>query len=148
MSQIVKEGDTISVDYTGKLENGDIFDSSIGKESLTFKTGAAQMIPGFDAAVIGMAVGETKTVAIEPEEAYGKRSDDLFVSMPLADAPPDLKFKIGMMVHLSDKDGNPIPAAVTAIRDETVTLDMNHTLAGETLIFEINLLTIEEQSTV
>ncbi|MBU3915650.1 peptidylprolyl isomerase [bacterium] len=144
MPQTVQIGNTVSVDYTGKLENGDIFDTSIGKESLTFKTGSGQMIPGFEAAVINMAIGESKTVSIPPSEGYGERDDDFFLSMPLADAPPNIKFHKGMMLDLADKDGNPIPAEVIAIDEETVTLDINHPLAGETLIFEIDLLKIEE----
>jgi peptidylprolyl isomerase len=144
MSQTAQKGNTVSVEYTGKLENGDIFDTSIGKDPLSFTMGASQVIPGFDNALMDMAVGDSKTVNIPPEEAYGERKDDLFVSMPLASVPPDMDLKPEMMVHLTDKSGNPVPATVISIEGENVNLDVNHPMAGKTLIFEIELVKIEE----
>ena len=142
MSDTIKTGNKISVEYTGRLESGEVFDTSRGRQPLSFEVGAGQMIKGFDKAVLDMALGEKKTVTIPPEEAYGDKKDDLFISMPIANVPPDMKLEIGMMVQLTDKSGNPVPATVTKIGEENVTLDVNHPLAGKTLIFDIEVVEI------
>lgn len=144
MAQTVQVGNTISVEYTGKLEDGEVFDTSKGKTPLTFKVGAGQLIQGFDQAVVEMAVGDTKTVTITPDEGYGEKRDDLFIDMPLSNIPPDMDLDQGMMVQLQDKQGNPVPATVTDIGEEAVTLDINHPLAGRTLTFDIEIVKIEE----
>ena len=143
MTQTVKTGDKVSVEYTGKFESGDVFDSSSGREPLTFTIGEGQVIPGFDNAVKDMSIGETKTVTVPPDEGYGNRRDDLMISMPKTNAPPDLNLETGMVVQLTDNSGNPVPATITSIEEENVILDINHPLAGRTLIFDIELVSIE-----
>ena len=143
MTQSIKSGDTISVEYTGKLDNGEVFDTSEGREPLTFEVGAGQLIKGFDEAVVDMSVGDSKTVTVTPEEAYGERREDLFISMPLGNVPPDMTLEVGMMVQLTDKSGNPVPAIVTDIGAENVTLDINHPLAGKDLTFDIKVVDIK-----
>lgn len=143
MQETVKLGNTVSVEYTGKLESGEVFDSSEGKEPLVFKTGDGQVIPGFDDAVLNMAVGDTKTVTIQPEDAYGRYRDEMVVTMPVSSIPADITLEVGMMVQLTDKAGNPVPASVVKMDEKDVTLDVNHPLAGMTLIFDIEIVKIE-----
>ncbi len=144
MPETAQKGHTVSVEYTGKFENGDIFDSSIGRDPLIIQLGAGQVIPGFEDALVGMSIGESKTVSIPPEEAYGERKEDLFVTMPLANFPPNLELKEGLAVQLADKEGNPVPATVSEIGDDNAILDINHPMAGKTLIFELEIVKIEE----
>jgi len=139
MAALVQKGDTISVHYTGRLAGGDIFDSSEGREPLKFTVGAGQMIPGFDAAVVGMAPGEKKTVSIAPEQAYGERSDEFLFDFPRANVPEGMEVEQGMQVYLQDNAGNPLPATVVAIGEETLKMDCNHPLAGKTLEFDISI---------
>lgn len=139
MAATVQKGDTISVHYTGRLADGDIFDSSEGREPLKFTVGAGQMIPGFDAAVVGMAPGEKKTVSIAPDQAYGERSDDFLFDFPRANVPEGMELEEGMQVYLQDNAGNPLPATVVAIGEESLKMDCNHPLAGKTLVFDISV---------
>ncbi len=139
MAAIVQKGDTISVHYTGRLAGGDVFDSSEGREPLKFTVGAGQMIPGFDAAVVGMAQGDKKTVSIAPEQAYGERSDDFLFDFPRANVPEGMEVEEGMQVYLQDNAGNPLPATVVAIGEEILKMDCNHPLAGKTLEFDISI---------
>jgi peptidylprolyl isomerase len=139
MAALVQKGDTISVHYTGRLADGDIFDSSEGREPLKFTVGAGQMIPGFDAAVVGMAQGDKKTVSIAPDQAYGERSDDFLFDFPRANVPEGMEVEEGMQVYLQDNAGNPLPATVVSIGEETLKMDCNHPLAGKTLVFDISI---------
>ena len=139
MADPVKTGDTISVEYTGKFDNGETFDTSRGRAPLKFTVGAGQLIPGFDAAVIGMLPGDTKTVTIKPEEGYGVHEPQRTTKMPRAGVPEGMEIHVGMAVQLADQAGNPIPALVTEITDEDVVLDLNHPLAGKTLVFDIEI---------
>ena len=139
MSEAIKKGDTISVHYTGSLENGEVFDSSKGRAPLKFTTGAGQLIKGFDSAVIGMNVGDKKTVNIPPQDGYGERNEDLIVDMPKANMPKDMQVEVGMTLQLADQAGNPVPATVHEICEEVIKMDVNHPLAGETLVFEIEI---------
>ena len=140
MAEKVKKGGTISVHYTGKFEDGEMFDSSEGQSPLIFTVGAGQLIPGFDKAVIDMNPGDKKTVTIPPAEGYGERSEELMVEFPRNSVPEEMELEVGMQVQLRDKDGNPAPAVVTAFNDESVSLDVNHPLAGKTLIFDIEVV--------
>jgi peptidylprolyl isomerase len=140
MTQAIKAGDTISVHYIGKLEDGNIFDSSRGRAPLKFTVGADQVIPGFDNAVLGMTVGDKKTVSIPQNEGYGEHMDELIIAMPKADVPPEMKLSVGMMVQLTDEAGNPVPALVVEMRDTIIVLDANHPLAGKTLVFDIEIV--------
>jgi len=140
MRRAIQSGDTVSVHYTGKLENGEIFDSSSGRRPMTFTVGTGQIIRGFDEAVLGMAVGDKKTVTIAPEMAYGPRQLELIVDIPRTTVPEGMDLEKGMMIELVDPQGNRIPAEVFEILDEVVKMDLNHFLAGKTLVFDIEIV--------
>ena len=140
MKRAIQSGDTVSVHYTGKLENGEIFDSSSGRRPMTFTVGTGQIIRGFDEAVLGMAVGDRKTVTIAPEMAYGPRQLELIVDIPRNTVPEGMELEKGMMIELVDPQGNRIPAEVFEILDEVVKMDLNHFLAGKTLVFDIEIV--------
>ncbi|WP_268036945.1 FKBP-type peptidyl-prolyl cis-trans isomerase [Algoriphagus sp. PAP.12] len=137
-----KKGDNVQVHYTGKLEDGSVFDSSVQREPLGFTVGGGQMIQGFDAAVNGMAVGDKKTVTIPAAEAYGERRDDMLIDVPKTQVPADIKPEIGMQLTLQGGNGQPMPVIVIHVDDEKITLDANHQLAGKDLIFDIELVKI------
>ena len=139
MADEIKNGDTISVNYKGTLESGEVFDSSEGKSPLKFTVGMGQLIKGFDDAVVGMKKGEKKSVTISPENAYGERRDDHVVDFPKANIPEDMEMTIGMVFQLSDESGRAFPAAVKEINDDVVKMDVNHPLAGKTLVFDIEI---------
>jgi len=138
----VKEGDVVKVHYTGKLVNGEQFDSSAGKEPLEFTVGAGQMIKGFDAAMPGMNVGEKKTINIAPEDAYGEKSAEAIIEFPKEQVPADMKLEPGMPLTLSNEEGQPVPVMVVEVKDDIIILDANHFLAGEELVFDIELIEI------
>ena len=138
----VKEGDVVKVHYTGKLVNGEEFDSSAGKEPLEFTVGAGQMIKGFDAAMPGMNVGEKKTINIAPEDAYGEKSAEAIIEFPKEQVPSDMKLEPGMPLTLSNEEGQPVPVMVVEVKDDIIILDANHFLAGEELVFDIELIEI------
>ena len=138
----VKEGDLVRVHYTGKLTSGEQFDSSAGKEPLEFTVGAGQMIKGFDAAMPGMAIGEKKTINIVPEEAYGPKDPNAIIEFPKEHIPADMKLEAGMQLTLTDPNGNPVPVVVVEVKEEVIILDANHFLAGEELVFDIELVEI------
>ena len=142
MEKAIQSGDTISVHYTGKVENGDIFDSSSGRRPLTFTVGTGQIIRGFDEAVVGMTVGQKKTVTIPPEQGYGHRQVELIVDIPKDAVPEDMEIEKGMMIELVDPQGNKMPAEVFEIHDELIRMDLNHFLAGKTLVFDIEIVAI------
>lgn len=135
----IKEGDTVEVHYTGKLSDGKVFDSSQGRGPLKFTVGGGELIAGFDRAVIGLKEGEKTTVEIAPEEAYGTHQEEKVQEVPrtMVDAP-DLEE--GQVLGLETPDGQRLQATVKELNDETITLDFNHFLAGETLTFEIEVL--------
>lgn len=137
-------GKKVKVHYTGTLDDGTKFDSSIDRgEPLEFVCMAGQMIPGFDKAVESMNVGDTITVHLEPSEAYGERSEEAIQTIPLANTPGAEDLPVGETVFLQGPNGQPFPAKVAAMDDTTVTFDMNHELAGKPLNFEIELLEAE-----
>ena len=137
-------GKKVKVHYTGTLDDGTKFDSSIDRgEPLEFVCMAGQMIPGFDKAVESMNVGDTITVHLEPSEAYGERSEEAIQNIPLANIPGAEDLPVGETVFLQGPNGQPFPAKVAAMDDTTVTFDMNHELAGKPLNFEIELLEAE-----
>jgi len=140
MRRAIQSGDTVSVHYTGKLESGEVFDSSSGRRPMTFTVGTGQIIRGFDEAVLGMAVGDRKTVTIAPERAYGPRQLELIVDIPRNTVPEGMDLEKGMMIELVDPQGNRIPAEVFEILDEVVKMDLNHFLAGKTLVFDIEIV--------
>ena len=138
----VKEGDVVKVHYTGKLINGEQFDSSADREPLEFTVGAGQMIKGFDAAMPGMNLGEKKTINIAPEDGYGPRSEEAIIPFPKENIPADMKLEPGMQLTLSNQDGQPVPVIVVEVKDDVVVLDANHFLAGQDLVFDIELIEI------
>ncbi len=139
---VVKNGDNVKVHYTGKLVSGEQFDSSVGREPLEFTVGAGMMIKGFDAAMPGMAVGEKKTINIAPEDGYGPRNPEAIIEFPKEQVPADMKLEPGMPLTLSDQAGNPVPVIVVEVKDDVIVLDANHFLAGQELIFDIELVSI------
>ena len=138
----VKEGDVVRVHYTGKLTNGEQFDSSIGREPLEFTVGAGMMIKGFDAAMPGMNVGDRKTINIAPEDGYGEKSEEAIIEFPKENVPDDMKLEPGMALTLSNQAGQPVPVTVVEVKDNVIVLDANHFLAGQELVFDIELVEI------
>jgi peptidylprolyl isomerase len=139
MTETIKSGDTISVDYTGKKQDGTVFDSSEGKAPLKFTVGSGMLIQGFDTAVLGMKPGESKTVEVPPEQGYGPRHEDAFVNIPRNQIPEEIPLSEGLILQLQDPQGRPVPAMVAEITDDNVKMDINHMLAGETLTFDITV---------
>ena len=140
--QQVKKGDTVSVHYQGKLNDGSTFDSSEGRAPLEFTAGSGQVIKGFDDAVLDMQVGDKKTVNIPVTEAYGERNDEMMVKVPRTDFPQDMTPEIGMELQMSDEQGHVFPVVVAEVHDDSVLLDANHPLAGQDLTFDIELVSI------
>lgn len=139
----VQFGDNVKVHYTGTLPDGQMFDTSDGSEPLAFTVGAGQVIPGFDQALLGMQINETKNIVIAPGEAYGEREEGLVQQIRrdqfrLGDFEPE----VGMAIEMRTPDGQGIPMVITELTDATVTLDANHPLAGETLHFALTLVEI------
>ncbi|MFX1254545.1 MAG: peptidylprolyl isomerase [Promethearchaeota archaeon] len=135
----IKKGDKVKVHYTGTLEDGTVFDTSEGKEPLEFEAGAGQLIKGFDDAVIGMETGEEKEIKIEPAEAYGDYNPELTQKVPRDSLPKEPEAKPGMTLLMELPDGKRFPATISEVTDEEVTLDLNHPLAGKTLLFKIKI---------
>lgn len=140
--QQAKTGDLVRVHYTGKLTDGSIFDSSEGREPLEFTVGAGQMIQGFDAGVMGMAIGDKKTIQIAPKDGYGERSEENVIQFPSENVPPDMKLEIGMQLTLQNQYGQPVNVVVIELREDVILLDANHFLAGKDLVFEVELVEI------
>ncbi len=137
-----KSGDTVKIHYTGTLDDGTQFDSSAGRDPLEFQLGGGQVIPGFDNAVSGMAVGDSKSVRLEPDEAYGQRHDQLVQEVPRSALPDDLTPQEGMVLESRTPEGQVSQFIVTAISEESITVDANHPLAGQALSFDIELVEI------
>ena len=141
--QQVKEGDVVKVHYTGKLTNGEQFDSSTGRAPLEFTVGSGQMIKGFDDAMPGMSVGEKKTINISPEEGYGEKNEEAIIEFPRQHVPADMPLEVGMQLELRSEDGMPIPVTIADVKDDIIILDGNHSLAGKELVFDIELVEIK-----
>ncbi|WFS61534.1 peptidylprolyl isomerase [Pseudodesulfovibrio thermohalotolerans] len=138
-----QKGSTVKVHYTGTLkEDGSQFDSSQGREPLEFKLGEGMVIAGFENAVIGRSAGDTVTVEIPPEEGYGSPSAELVFQVRREQLPPDVELEEGIMLEIRTEDGQPAYVRVTEFDAETVTLDGNHPLAGETLVFDIEIVEV------
>ncbi len=137
-----KVGDTVSIHYTGRLNDGSVFDSSLEREPLKFSIGGQQVIPGFEQAVIGMNPGESKTQEIPCDKAYGPRHDDMVVTVLRQQIPSDFELAVGQQLQIKNPEGQVIPVMVSEIVDDQVTLDGNHPLAGEDLTFDIELVSI------
>ena len=138
----VKNGDTVKIHYTGKLNDGSVFDSSEGRDPLEFKVGGNMVVPGFENGVIGMKKGDNKTISISPEEAYGERREDQINVVERTQLPEDMEPEVGMALQATGQDGSVIPVAITEVNEKTVTVDANHPLAGKDLIFDLELVEI------
>lgn len=137
-----QSGSTVKIHYKGTLENGDVFDSSEGREPLEFTIGNGQVITGFDEAVTGMNVGEKKSVKIPVDKAYGPRNEELVLEAPKEHVPPDLKPEIGQRLEMGGPNGELLLVTVVEITDTHITLDANPPLAGMDLNFDIELVAI------
>lgn len=146
--QQVQQGDKVKVHYHGKLTDGTTFDSSEGREPLEFEVGAGAVIPGFDNGVKGMAIGDKKTVNIPADEAYGPKVDELVMDFPKERFPEDMVPEIGMQLMMNNGSGQQFPVTIVGVKDDTITLDANHQLAGKDLVFDIELVDIEAKSRI
>lgn len=135
-------GDTVKVHYTGSLKSGEQFDSSHGREPLQFTLGEGKIIKGFEDAVVGLKPGDKKTVEIASEDAYGVYDSKLVIKVDRENIPEDIELSTGMMLESVQSDGRRIPVKVLKIMEEEVTLDANHPLAGEDLVFDIELVEV------
>ena len=140
--QQVKSGDTVKVHYSGRLTDGTTFDSSAGREPLQFEVGSGMVIAGFDNGVLGMAVGDKKNIQIPVDEAYGPKNAEMVIEFPLSEFPEDMQLEIGQRLNMTNGAGQIIPVVITEIGQEIVLLDANHPLAGEDLVFDIELVEI------
>jgi peptidylprolyl isomerase len=137
-----KANDTVRVHYTGKLADGTIFDTSSGQPPLEFVLGRQQMIPGFEAAVLGLSPGERRDATLPPDQAYGPHHPQLVIEVERSKYPPDLTPQLGQRLTITGQDGRSAVVTVVAIGERTVTLDGNHPLAGKDLIFSVELVEI------
>ncbi len=133
-------GNMVKVHYTGTLGDGSVFDSSLQREPLQFKLGNGQVIPGFEEAVLGMQVGETKTVTIKADQAYGQKRAELIITLEKEKIPAELNPQIGDQLQMKQPDGAAVIVTVISINEKTITLDANHNLAGKDLTFELTLV--------
>jgi peptidylprolyl isomerase len=137
-----KNGDTVQVHYTGKLNNGSVFDSSNGRDPLQFLIGGGQIIPGFEDAVMGMSPGDNKTITISAEKAYGPYRQELLLAVDRQQMPSDAPIELGQPLQVQQSNGQSIPVRVKNISESQVILDANHPLAGQDLTFDIELIAI------
>jgi FKBP-type peptidyl-prolyl cis-trans isomerase 2 len=142
MSQ-VKEKDTVRVHYTGKLTSGEVFDSSLEREPLEFTLGKGMLIPGFENAVVDMKVNEKKTVNIPVADAYGEKSDELFQKFEKAQLPEEIKPEVGMGLVAQNPDGTERQLRVAEVNEDHIVVDANHPLAGQNLIFDLEVVEIK-----
>ena len=140
----VKNGDKVKVHYTGKLNDGTVFDSSEGRNPLSFTVGKGQVIPGFEKGVTNLELNKPKTITIPAAEAYGPTRKELVVELPRTQLPAKPEPKVGMGLMLRDPQGRNLPARITELKTDKVVLDLNHPLAGKDLTFEIKVVGINE----
>ncbi len=140
--QSVKTGDTVKVHYHGRLTDGTTFDSSEGRQPLEFTVGSGMVIKGFDSGVMGMNVGDKKTIDIPVNDAYGPKDPQMVMDFPIDRFPEDMKPEVGMQLNMSNGSGQQFPVVITELKGDIVVLDANHPLAGEDLIFDLELVEI------
>lgn len=138
---MVENGKVVSVHYTGKLTTGEVFDSSEGREPLTFQVGSGQIIPGFENAILGKTIGEEISVTIPSSEAYGPIREDLFIKVPKENMPGEVE--LGQSLSAQGDNGQQVNVIVHEINEDHVVIDGNHPLAGEDLMFDIQIVEIE-----
>ncbi|HJW16013.1 MAG TPA: peptidylprolyl isomerase [Flavisolibacter sp.] len=146
--QQVQNGDKIKVHYHGKLRSGETFDSSDGREPLEFTVGSGQVIKGFDEGVKGMKVGDKKTVEIHVTDAYGEKQQEMMIEFPKDQFPADMNPEVGMQLMMSNGSGQQFPVTVAEVKEGSVVLDANHPLAGQDLVFDLELVSIEPTSRI
>jgi len=137
-----KSGDTVTVHYTGKLDDGSIFDSSRDGDPVVFTIGNNDLIEGFEEGVLDMQIGDKKTVVLPPEKAYGERTDELVIEFPLKEIPEELELALGDELELTDEEDHAILVVVTELKEDSVVVDGNAPLAGQTLTFDLELVAI------
>ena len=137
---MIQNGSTVDVHYTGKLINGEVFDSSVGKAPLSFVVGSGQIIPGFENAIIGKNIGDKVTVDIPANEAYGEYRDDLVVKVPNTQLPGPVE--VGMTLQAQAENGMPINVLIKEVNEDHAVIDGNHPFAGKNLIFDIEVVSI------
>jgi FKBP-type peptidyl-prolyl cis-trans isomerase 2 len=140
--QQVKNGDKVKVHYHGRFTDGTTFDSSEGREPLEFTVGEGNVIKGFDEGVMGMSIGDKKTVSIQAGDAYGDKSEDMLVEFPKEQFPPDMNPEVGMQLNMTNGNGQVILVTIVEVKEDSVILDANHPLAGRDLVFDIELVSI------
>lgn len=138
----VQENNTVKVHYTGKLTDGQIFDSSLEREPLQFTIGQGMIIPGFENGIVGMVVGEKKTINIPVAEAYGEVRSEMLFEVPKAELPQDIEPQVGMTLMSVSPEGQEFPLTIVDVKPETIVVDGNHPLAGKDLVFEVELIEI------
>ncbi|WP_300516828.1 peptidylprolyl isomerase [Aliiroseovarius sp.] len=138
----VKSGDKVRIHYTGSLEDGSVFDSSEGRDPLEFTVGSGMVIVGLDRELPGMSVGEKKNVSIPAADAYGDHDPQGLLEVPRGEIPAEIPLEIGTQLQMRSPDGRAMPVTVAKVTDETVTMDANHFLAGKTLIFDFEVVSI------
>ena len=146
--QQVKAGDTVKVHYQGRLVDGTTFDTSQGRDPLEFTVGNGMVIKGFDNGVLGMIVGDKRTIEIPVDDAYGPEDPQMIMDFPVDRFPSDMKPEIGMQLNMSNGSGQNFPVIIREIRQDSVLLDANHPLAGEDLIFDLELVDIKGVSRI
>lgn len=146
--QQAQQGDKVKVHYHGTLRTGETFDSSEGREPLEFTVGSGQVIKGFDEGVKGMSVGEKKTVEIPVGDAYGEKSQELIIEFPKEQFPSDMTPEVGQQLMMSNGSGQSFPVIIKEVREDSVLLDANHPLAGQELVFDIELVEIVPTSRI
>jgi len=138
-----KSGNTVQVHYTGKLEDGTVFDSSADREPLEFTLGEGRVIPGFEQAVTGMQPGESKTTTIPPDQAYGPHRDEMVATIKRDQLPDHLNPAVGQQLSVRQESGRQFNVTVTAVSEQSITIDANHRLAGKSLVFDLELVAVK-----
>lgn len=138
-----QEGNTVKVHYTGSLEDGTVFDSSQGREPLEFKIGEQRVIPGFEKAVTGMSPGEKKKETIPADDAYGPRRDDMVLEIDRKQLPENVQPEVGLQLQMTTTDGKQVPVKIAEVEEAKIKLDANHPLAGQDLIFDLEMVDVK-----
>lgn len=141
--EAAKVGDLVCVHYTGKFKSGEVFDSSKERDPLEFTLGNKELLAGFEEGVVGMKPGESKSVTLEPENAFGERREDLLLELPKKEFPQHISPSVGLQLKLSNAEGADMTVVVSEVGEESVTLDGNHPMAGKTVVFDIELVEIK-----
>ena len=138
-----KLGDTVKINFTGKLQDGTVIETSKGRDPLEFKIGEGNVISGLEQGVIGMAAGDKKTIAVSPDDGFGQPREDLVVDLKKSEFPEDVEFGEGAYLNIESSDGKQFKAKVVEIKEDSVILDANHPLAGVTINFDVELVEIQ-----